>query len=544
MSEPVEAETIGELLRRAAETWGEAEAVVGSGMRFTFAELDERSRELARHLVERGVRKHDHVGISFGNNPHCLLSILATSRIGAVAVPISTFAPGHELHRLIRHGDLSAMLTAREVVGVDQLERLTTAIPGLADVKDPVLALPSVPNLRWIELVDAEGEQDLPAWVTLPGDPSAVGGVGEELLDELERDVAPADVALMIHTSGTTADPKGVPHLHDTVCFRAAYLAERMQYRPGERTYTSHVLFWIGGLTMSFFTNIAAGGTSIWCERFDAGEVLELIEKEQVSRLVIYAHQVEQLLAHPDFAATDRSSLRYADRRLLDGVPGADDPTSLRGMVTPEGHRMALGMSETFGPFSWGSGGANVIAPVQNVQPGLEIRVVDEDNRPVPDGARGEIVLRGRCVTPGYYRRPRSFGFDEDGWFHTGDRGEVEGDSIHFLGRMTEMIKTAGANVAPAEVTEAMLALDGVREVYVLPIPDAVRGEAVAAAVVLAEGTQLDAPAMRAALRKDLSPFKIPTTIAFLRSEEVPWTPTFKVRRHQLIEMILERADR
>jgi acyl-CoA synthetase (AMP-forming)/AMP-acid ligase II len=199
-------------------------------------------------------------------------------------------------------------------------------------------------------------------------------------------------------------------------------------------------------------------------------------------------------------------------------------------------------MSETFGPFSWGSGGAGVIAPMQDVQPGLEARVVDKDNRPVADGDTGEIVLRGRCVTPGYYKRPRSVGFDADGWFHTGDRGQVDGASIHFLGRMTEMIKTSGANVAPAEVVDALLALDGVREAYVLPLPDRVRGERVAAAVVLEAGSDLDAETIRAQLKKDLSPFKIPTTIAFFKSEAIPWTPTFKVRRHELTTMILERA--
>jgi acyl-CoA synthetase (AMP-forming)/AMP-acid ligase II len=286
---------------------------------------------------------------------------------------------------------------------------------------------------------------------------------------------------------------------------------------------------------MSFLTNVAAGGTSFWCERFDAEEVLSLIESEGITRLAIYPHQVEQLLAHPAFPKTDRTSLRIADRRLCpDG--------SVHGILTPEGHRMALGMSETFGPYSWGSGGNGVIAPVQDVQPGLEVRVVDEDNDPVGDGETGEIVLRGRCVTPGYYKRPRSHGFDVEGWFHTGDRGHLEGGSIHFLGRMTEMIKTAGANVAPAEVIEALLAIDGIAEAYVLPLPDPSKGELVSAAVVLESGCTLGAADIRKELRKDLSPYKVPTTIAIFKSGEIPWTATFKVRRHQLTEMILERA--
>jgi acyl-CoA synthetase (AMP-forming)/AMP-acid ligase II len=532
-SYPIVAETIGELLRTSAAVFGTAEAVVGGGMRLTFEQLDQQSRVLALRLLGRGVTKGTHVGISFGNNPDFILSLLAVSRIGAVAVPVSTFAPGRELQRLIRYGDLAGVLTARRAVGVDQVDRLSRALPDLAEASGPVLKLRSAPYLRWIEFSDPD--DDLPGWVTRPGDEGAAGPVDKEMLDAIEDSIVGTDVALMIHTSGTTSDPKGVPHLHDSVCFRSRYLTERMQYRPGERTYTSQVLFWIGGLTMSFFTNIAAGGTSVWCERFEPGEVLALIETERVTRLAIYPHQVEQLVAHPDFGSTDLSSLSVADPRLCPGRP-------VSRALTPEGHRMALGMSETFGPYSWGSGGTNPIGPVQDVQPGLEVRVVDDRNQPVADGETGEIILRGRCVTPGYYKRPKSFGFDPDGWFHTGDRGQVDGSSIHFLGRMTEMIKTAGANVAPAEVIDALLALDGVREAYVLPISDALRGELVSAAVVLDDASDLDPDMIKAELKKDLSPYKVPSAIAIFRSEEIPWTPTFKVRRHQLSEMIVQRS--
>ena len=533
VSVPIEASTIGELLRKAAATFGGAEAVVGSGTRLTYVQLDELSRVLARRLLGRCVAKGSHVGVSFGNNPGFIVSLLAIARIGAVAVPLSTFAPGRELLRLIRYGDLAAILTTRNVVGVDQVERLESAIPGLAEADGPALALPSVPSLRWIEFTESGG--DLPCWALPPHDDGVAAPVGDALLDAMEANVLEADVALMIHTSGTTADPKGVPHLHGTVCFRARYMAERMQFRPDERTYTSQPLFWIGGLTMSFVPSLVVGSTSVWIERFDAREVLSVIERERITRLAIYPHQVEQLLLLPELESTDRSALRPGHR-------GGAPEGKMAMPRTPDGHRMALGMSETFGPFSWGSGGKEVIAPIEDVQPGLSVRVVDEKNQPVADGETGAIVLRGRCVTPGYYKRPRSIGFDADGWFHTGDRGRVDGASIHFLGRMTEMIKTAGANVAPAEVAEALLALEGVREAYVLPLADRVRGQRVAAALVVDRDRSPDAKAIQAELRNDLSPFKVPTEIAFFDSAEIPWTPTFKVRRHLLAEMIAERT--
>ena len=292
------------MVTNASAEFGDAEAVVGAGIRLTFTDLDHRSRSLARRLLGRGVAKGMHVGVSFGNNPDFLLSFLTVSRIGAIAVPISTFAPGRELLRLIRYGDLATILTTRHVVGVDQVDRLTAAIPvprtAQADRSHwrPLRACAGSSSQR-----DADGA---PAWVAPADHDDVASQVDDALLDALEDDVVATDVALMIHTSGATADPKGVPHLHDTACFRARYLAERMQYRPGDRTYTSQVLFWTGGLTMSFLTSIAAGATSVWCERFEAGEVLALVEDERITRLAIYPHQVEQLLAHPRFAAADR----------------------------------------------------------------------------------------------------------------------------------------------------------------------------------------------------------------------------------------------
>jgi acyl-CoA synthetase (AMP-forming)/AMP-acid ligase II len=535
MTDLVEASTIGEMASKAAEAFGSKDAVVGNGTRLSYRDLDRRSREVARRLLGRSVAKGSRVGISFGNGPEFIVALIGASRIGVIAVPISTFARGRELQRLIRYGDLTGILTTGGVVGVDQRDRLTDAIPGLAHAPGPLLTLPSLPQLRWIEMPDLD---ERPTWAIAPEDPSPAGPITDAMLDAAEAEVTPWDVALMIHTSGTTSDPKGVPHLHDTVTFRARDLCYWMQYKSETRTYTSQPLFWIGGLTMSFVTSLVAGGTSVWSERFEPGEVLRLIEQERVTRLMIYPHQAEQLLAHPDFATTDRSSLETADYRLL--AEGAT-PTPI---LSPEGHRMALGMSETFGPYTWGSGGSNVIAPITAVQAGLEVRCVDETGKPVIDGETGEIVLRGRCVTPGYHRQPKTVGFDADGWFHTGDRGQVDGDAIHFLGRMTEMIKTAGANVAPAEVVDALLALDGVKEAYVFPLPDAIRGELVSAAVVVDDGSTLDPETIKSKLKKDLSPYKVPSVIALFTTEEIPWTPTFKVRRGQLAEMIQQRAAR
>ena len=208
-------------------------------------------------------------------------------------------------------------------------------------------------------------------------------------------------------------------------------------------------------------------------------------------------------------------------------------------------------MTETFGGYWWGHPdpagdqtplrpGERRPPPLDFVQPGVELKVVDPSGRPVADGKRGRSSSGG-CLTPGLHKVPWSETFDADGYFHTGDQGEVDGARVRFAGRLGEMIETAGANVAPGEVADVLRSLDGVAEAYVVGLPDAVRGEVVAAAVVPEPDAVLDPAGLAATLRSRLSSFKVPAHIELFDEAEIPWTPSLKVRRGTLGQMITAR---
>jgi acyl-coenzyme A synthetase/AMP-(fatty) acid ligase len=206
----------------------------------------------------------------------------------------------------------------------------------------------------------------------------------------------------------------------------------------------------------------------------------------------------------------------------------------------------ALGMTETLGPYAWGEGGRTarypLCPPLDHLQPGFDLRLVDENGHEVPDGVRGEIVVRGPTVTPGLYKVPRAEGFDADGFYHTHDMGIRDGGRLYFVGRDNEMIKTANANVAPAEVEIEMQALPGVASAYVIDLPDPERGSIVAAAVVPADGITLDPEALIGALKGRLSSFKVPRRIVFLRREEIPMIKiSSKVHRRALRDLVADR---
>ena len=175
---------------------------------------------------------------------------------------------------------------------------------------------------------------------------------------------------------------------------------------------------------------------------------------------------------------------------------------------------------------------------------GYEVRVADENDRPVGDGGTGEVQVRGYPVTPGLHKLERADYFTADGFYHTGDMALVEGSRVHFIGRNGDMIKTAGSNVAPAEVEMEMQALDGIHNAYVVGLPDKERGQLLVAAVVAREGARLDFAEIEATLRKRLSSYKVPRAYVEISREEVPMLHSNKVSRRLIEAMMAEKLGR
>ncbi|MGE0881337.1 MAG: class I adenylate-forming enzyme family protein [Acidimicrobiia bacterium] len=540
--------TVATFARALADAYGDREAVVDERRRSTYVDLDRESVELALRLIERGVGKGDRIGMWMGNSVDWVVAFFAIARCGAVAVPLSTFFREPELARVVRHADLRGLLTDRTFLGNDCLSAIERALPGLAKASHPYLALKEAPYLRWVATIEAH--PDMAPWATVlrVGRPTGVPPATEALLREIEREVYPADDAIMIYTSGSTAEPKGVPHSNAVVVGKTHFLKEAFEITEQARSYTASPFFWVGGLTMSLFPVLSAGGTQFCSERFDAGSFLRMVELERVTRAHLYPHHIEAILAHPDFSRRDRSSMREGDPRLLvrPAAPGRAD-----------GLKVGLGMTETFGGYWWGVPDAEAAAamgplrpgerrppPLDRLAPGVELKVVDADGRAVGDGGRGEIVIRGWGVTRGLHKQPPSRAFDRNGFFHTGDEGEVRGRRVYFRGRLGDMIKTAGANVAPPEVEAALCSLDDISEAYVVPLDDPVRGQVVAAAVVPAPGAAVDADAVRSRLRDLISTFKVPVHIVVFAATEIPWTPSHKVKKPELAAMVAARVAR
>jgi acyl-CoA synthetase (AMP-forming)/AMP-acid ligase II len=430
-------------------------------------------------------------------------------RIGAVAVPINVFLKPPELRMLLIHADIEILLVANDEGDEDYVRKVAEAIPELEHTDKGPLLLDGVPYLRRIWVSGQSNRQ----WATTEMT-AARGPVKDALVDSIGDHVTPPDVAVIIYTSGTTAEPKGVILTHGALLRHSANVSALQCIVPTDRFYSISPFFWIGGLLVTLLSVVQGRATVLTQNRFAPEPCLTFLEGERATVVRLYPNARRAIEEHPRFADFDLSSVHA-------GLDWPDPDPERRMRV-----HGALGMTETCGPHIYsarwpgpfpeefpGSHGPPV--------PGMEHKIIDENGTELPMGEEGEILVRGYALMQGIYKKEREEVFEEGGWYRTGDLGFLRDGVLYFRGRLKNVIKSAGANVSPQEVEGVLVARSDVKEAFVLGLPAGDRGEDVVAAIV-AERHDVDVDAIRKALLDQLASFKVPRFIAVVRPGEVP----------------------
>jgi acyl-CoA synthetase (AMP-forming)/AMP-acid ligase II len=498
--------------------------------RLTFAEADTASLELAEALLANGVGKGTRVGILFPNCAQWLISWLAAARIGALTVPLSTFAPGAELRRLLRHTDVQFVLMGQSVAGRDLVQRLQDALPGLTD-GGTAIAQPSAPYLRRIHVWPSCERSWAAPW------PQHTESAAS-LASSVEQEVRPADNLVVVTTSGTTAQPKSVVHTHGSLVRHAYILARHRGVTSADRIYSPMPFFWVGGLTMVVLQSLSTGAAILAQDVFDAGSTLALLERERATFISCWAQASQAMADHPDFAKRDLSSVRGGT--MLEALPDDRRPSE------PDLMPNLLGMTETGGPHTMAEVPDAPLPPELRGSFGVPLpgvvshRIVDPaTGAEAAPGHEGEIQVRGQILMSGLYKQERHEVFGPDGWYSTGDWGWFDDSGhLHFTGRASTLIKTAGSNVSPAEVESVLDSMPEILHSFVVALPHPVRGQVVGAAVVVSHGARLSVEAIVAHARRNLSAFKVPTVIRLVAENDLPMLPTGKVDRQALAELL------
>jgi fatty-acyl-CoA synthase len=532
--------TLGALLRDRAARWPDQDALIFPDQRETLAELNQAARRWAKAFIAQGVEPGDNVGILLTTRAEFMDILFGIAMAGAVCVPVNArYQPG-ELAFLVKDADLVCLVTTGRVAdSLDFGERLLVALPSLADANHGEgLALAEAPKLRSIICVDDPCPTALlPSAAALANGANVPDGKVDSRIDGVE----PQSTGLILYTSGTTANPKGCMIRHRGIIGNSRNLGSRYGIDAGDRFWSPLPIFHIAGI-LPMVSIVDAGGAYLTIPSFDAGLALEMLEREKATHAYpCFVTIMQDLIAHPRFAATDLSSVRLMNANF------AVQPDAIRdAMSAAMPHTIMVGtygLTEGSGTIctsrvtdSWEARGWRLGVPLDE----WEVRIVDvETGLPCPAGKQGEIVARGPNMLAGYFNAPEKTAevIDKDGWFHTGDIGSFDDDGqIMFHGRTKDMMKVGGENVAAAEIEAVLHTHPAVKLAQVTGIPHPRYVEVPAAFVELKDGFTVNEGELINHCTGKLASFKLPRHVRFVDSWPMS---TSKIQKFRLREMLV-----
>ncbi len=530
MSKMPASRTIPGLLDELAACFADREALVGGGRRYTYGSLRDEVRAFAKGLHALGVRKGDKVAILMGNKPEWIVADLAICLLGGVMVAVNTWVTGRELRHILAHSDSTMLIATDRYLKYDYFAMLEELEPHPK----------SMPLLKRIVHVGERPYRESLAYaeVFLRG-----RDVPDAAIDAASAAIDPKDVAYILYTSGSTSTPKGVQLQHYALIENMWNLGNRMHVTEHDRLWLAVSLFWGLGCENALFNLLTHGGCVVLQESFEPGEALRIIAQERCTLFYGMPNMVQAMFEHPDRPKYDISRMQRGGtlgtpeqlQRIVD--LGVTKFSTIYGLTESYGNCTVADADDPF---------ESKVATVGKPLPGVDLRIVDpETGSEQPRGTAGEIRLKG-YVTIGYYKDEdkNREAFDATGYFRTGDLGFLDDAGyLHFRGRLKEMIKTGGINVAPVEVEESLLRYPGVKLAFVTGVPDARRDEVIAAVVVAQEGSSLSEDALTEHCRRELASYKVPRRITFVREADLPLTITGKLQKNRLHEFFT-RDDR
>lgn len=498
---------LGSWIERRAHAGPGRTAITFEGTPTTYAQLLDRIDRLAAELTAGGVTEGDRVGYLGVNHPTFLEALFATARIGAVFVPLNFRLTAAELAFIIGDAGVHTLIADTEH----------------AAIIDPVREESGL--RRTITLSDVA---DAPAW-----EPLADLLAARAPLTEARRP-GPDDVAVIMYTSGTTGQPKGAMLTHGNFFYNNVNALLSFDINGDDVSLVGAPLFHIGGLNVTTLLTLQKGGEIVLMRGFDPSAALRLIAEHRVSTMFGVPAMFLFMSQAPEFASTDFSSMRY----FICG--GAPVPETLINVYSERGVPFAqgYGLTETT-PLALvmrtDESADRVGAAGHHVLPLSDVRLVDADKQPVAAGARGEVCVRGPQVMLGYWNQPEATAavIDAQGWFHTGDIGEMDADGyVYIVDRVKDLVISGGENVYPAEVEAVLYEHPSVAEVAVLGLPHQRWGEAVTAVVALRPEKTLTVDELREFARDRLAGYKIPLRLETVAA--LPRNPAGKILKYQL----------
>ena len=516
--------TFGGFIADIAERHGDREALVFGDRRLTYHELEREVRQFARALLAAGVTKGSSVALMLGNRPEFVIAAFGAGSIGAVVVPVSTFASTDERDYILRHSDACLLITQGSLLKHQFVDELLDSHPELAEGIPGKLRSTAFPFLRGIVSLDPAPQNTVESWDEFLARADDISEVAPQRGDGRGPPARPGHHHL--HLRHERLSEGGAPHQRHPGDPELAMGGRARAHGRGQAAQPVPLLL-VGGFTMTLGGPLAAGATVVIVESFDAGAALELMEREGVTALQVMPETYNEIVEHPDFRSRDLSALTLAvgAEPLIAALPDREWRAQANG----------YGLTETFTLCTWAepeeTGGEFRVVHGRAL-PGIDLRIVDsETGEPLATGELGEIAVKGVTFMLGYHKTDPSEYLDRNGYFRTGDSGYLDETGIlHWGGRLTGMIKTAGANVSPEEIRSKLLQWDRLKGFGVVPVPHPLLGEAVVLCAIRDDADPVTAEEVIEHLKGVLASYKVPKRVVFVDEDELAYTASEKVK--------------
>jgi acyl-CoA synthetase (AMP-forming)/AMP-acid ligase II len=499
-----------------AREQGEAEFAIQGSRRMTYRQAQAESHRIANALANSGLHIGDRIAILSKNSIEYFLIYLAAARAGVVPVPLNYRLAPVEWSYILNDSAARLILAAGDYV------REIDSIRG---------ELRSIERFVAIDRSDDSGWEDYGRWAA------------DQPFTPLSRDVTPDHDLFQIYTSGTTGHPKGAVLTHQAVTTHLAQMGIAHEMRRGERALVVAPVFHVAGLNAGAFPCLAAGGCLYIMTDFQPVEVVRVLSEEHINVAILVPAMIQACLnAVPDVA--QRS---YHDLRLIHyGASPIAEATLRRALDTfkcefSQGYGMTE-MSAAIAILSWADHQRalrekpGLLLAAGRPILGTQVRVVDADDNPVPNGVIGEVIARGPQMMQGYWKQPEATSEAlRGGWMHTGDAGVLDDEGyLYIQDRVKDMIVSGGENIYPRAIEEVLFKHPAVAEAAVIGVPDEQWGETVKAVVVLRQGMTSSAEDIIDFCKGKLGGFERPRSVDF--ATVLPRTPSGKVLKRVLRE--------
>lgn len=536
----IEATTLGDKLLATADRFPDRASLIFPDHRHTWSTLAQAARRRARSLHALGVRAGDHVGVLMPNCPAYLELVYGCALLGAVAVLMNARYKAAELAYVVVNADLRVLVTTDLISEyADFGELLHAAFPALGarsaseDASAAPLSLAAAPMLRQLVML---------------GDTTPAGFLSGVRFEALADEPAPIDAlraavrvsapAIMMYTSGTTAHPKGCPLSHEILVRNGIHMNRQRYFLTETDVFWAPLPMFHMAAILPALACMDSGAALATATHFDAGAALDMLESERVTiAFPAFPTVMNALIDHPTFASRNLSRIRR-----LNNVAPVDLLRRFQDAFPQAVQTGAYGMTELGGVISFNHPAETLDERLDACGvpfPGIEVRIVDPETlTDVGPDSLGEIWVRGYAVFDGYYKAPdKNAEAFHQGWFRTGDLGSLDRrGAIRFHGRIKDMLKVGGENVAALEIESFLARHPSVRLAQVVGVPDDRLLEVPVAFVELLPDAQATADELIGFCRGQLASFKVPRAVHFVT--EWPMSST-KVQKFRLREQLL-----